>query len=83
MIYLAKMFIIFSECSAESMQGYDTSLIYLNWMQVYQLTIDTILFYQSSATKCFIILKKSLNLITFSYATVLKHSYKNHIQYMH
>jgi hypothetical protein len=29
------MFIIFSECSAESMQGYDTSLIYLNWMQVY------------------------------------------------
>jgi hypothetical protein len=45
MIYLAKMFIIFSECSAESMQGYDTSLIYLNWMQVYQLAIDTILFY--------------------------------------
>jgi len=29
MIYLVKMFIIFSECSAESMQGYDTSLIYL------------------------------------------------------
>ena len=45
MIYLAKMFIIFSECSAESMQGYDTSLIYLNWIQVYQLAIDTILFY--------------------------------------
>jgi hypothetical protein len=40
MIYLiAKIFIIFSECSAESMQGYDTSLIYLNWMQVYQLAI--------------------------------------------
>jgi hypothetical protein len=40
MIYLiAKMLIIFSECSAESMQGYDTSLIYLNWMQVYQLVI--------------------------------------------
>ena len=57
MIYLAKMFIIFSECSAESMQEYDTSLIYLNWMQVYQLAIDTILFYQSSATKFIIILK--------------------------
>ena len=57
MIYLAKMFIIFSECSAESMQGYDASLIYLNRMQVYQLTIDTILFYQSSATKFIIILK--------------------------
>jgi hypothetical protein len=26
MIYLAKMFIIFSECSAESMQGYDNIL---------------------------------------------------------
>ena len=36
---------------------HDTSLIYLNWMQVYQLTIDTILFYQSSATKFIIILK--------------------------
>ena len=58
MIYLiAKMFIIFSECSAESMQGYKTSLVYLNWMQVYQLAIDTILFYQSSATKFIIILK--------------------------
>jgi hypothetical protein len=29
MIYLVKMFIICSEFSAESMQGYDTSLIYL------------------------------------------------------
>jgi hypothetical protein len=57
MIYLVKMFIIFSKCSAESMQGYDTSLIYLNWMQVYQLAIDTILFYQNSATKFIIILK--------------------------
>jgi hypothetical protein len=45
MIYLAKMFIICSEFSAESMQGYDTSLIYLNWIQVYQLAIDAILFY--------------------------------------
>jgi hypothetical protein len=27
------------------MQGYDTSLIYFNWIQVYQLVIDTILFY--------------------------------------
>ena len=44
MIYLVKMFIICSEFSAESMQGYDTSLIYLNWIQVYQLAIDTILF---------------------------------------
>jgi hypothetical protein len=43
MIYLVKMFIICSEFSAESMQGYDTSLIYLNWIQVYQLAIDTIL----------------------------------------
>jgi len=51
------IFIIFSECWAESMQGYDTSLIYFNWMQVYQLAIDTILFYQSSATKFIIILK--------------------------
>ena len=45
MIYLVKMFIICSEFSAESMQGYDTSLIYLNWIQVYQLAIDTIMFY--------------------------------------
>jgi hypothetical protein len=57
MIYLVKMFIIFLECSAESIQGYDTSLIYLNWMHVYQLAIDTILFYKSSATKFIIILK--------------------------
>ena len=57
MIYLVKMFIIFSECSAEAMQGYDTFLIYLNWMQVYQLAIDTILFYQSSAAQFIIILK--------------------------
>jgi hypothetical protein len=28
-----------------SMQRYDTSLIHLNWMQVYQLAIDAILFY--------------------------------------
>jgi hypothetical protein len=34
-LYLVKMFIICSEFSAESMQGYDTSLIYLNWMQVW------------------------------------------------
>jgi hypothetical protein len=57
MIYIVKMFIIFSECSTESMQGYGTSLIHLNWMQVYQLAIDNILFYQSSATKFIIILK--------------------------
>jgi hypothetical protein len=45
MIYLVKMFIICSEFSAESMQGYDTSLIYLNWIQVYQLAIDISLIY--------------------------------------
>ena len=45
MIYLVKMLIICSEFSAESMQGYDTSLIYFNWIQVYQLSIDTILYY--------------------------------------
>ena len=56
MIYLAKMFIIFSECSAESMQGYDTSLIYLSWMQVYQLTIDTILFYDIQIKKIVLLL---------------------------
>jgi hypothetical protein len=37
MIYLVKMYIICSEFSAESMQGYDTSLIHLNWMQVHFL----------------------------------------------
>jgi hypothetical protein len=47
MIYLVEIFIICSEFSAESMQGYDTSLIYLNWIQVYQLAIDTILFYDN------------------------------------
>ena len=52
MIYLVKMFIICSEFSAESMQGYDTSLIYLNWIQVYQLAIDTILFYRSKKLFC-------------------------------
>jgi len=51
MIYLVKMFIICSEFSAESMQGYDTSLIHLNWMQVYQLAIDTILFYDIQVNK--------------------------------
>jgi hypothetical protein len=51
MIYLVKMFIICSEFSAESMQGYDTSLIYLNWIQVYQLAIDTILFYDIQVRK--------------------------------
>ena len=51
MIYLVKMFIIFSEFSAESMQGYDTSLIYFNWLQVYQLAIDTILFYDIQVKK--------------------------------
>jgi hypothetical protein len=33
------------------MQGYDTSLIYLNWIQVYQLAIDTILFYDIQVNK--------------------------------
>ena len=56
MIYLVKMFIIFSKCSAESMQGYDTSLIYLNWMQVYQLTIDTIQFYDIHVKKIILVL---------------------------
>jgi hypothetical protein len=56
MIYLVKMFIIFSEFSAESMQGYDTSLIYLNWTQVYQLAIDTILFYDKQVKKIVLLL---------------------------
>ena len=53
MIYLVKMFIICPEFSAESMQGYDTSLICLNWIQVYQLAIDTILFYDIQVKKLF------------------------------
>ena len=53
MIYLVKMFITCSEFLAESMQGYDTSLIHLNWMQVYQLAIDTILFYDIQVKKMF------------------------------
>jgi len=56
MIYLVKMSIICSEFSAESMQGYDTSLIYLNWMQVYQLAIDTILFYDIQVKKIILLL---------------------------
>jgi hypothetical protein len=56
MINLVKMFIICSEFSAESMQGYDTSLIYLNWMQVYQLAIDTILFYDKQINKIILLL---------------------------
>ena len=39
-----------------SIQRYDTSLIYLNWMQVYQLTIDTILFYDIQVNKIMLIL---------------------------
>jgi hypothetical protein len=54
--YLVKMFIICSEFSAESMQGYDTSLLYLNWIQVYQLTIDTILFYDIQVKKIILLL---------------------------
>jgi hypothetical protein len=50
------MFIICSEFSAESMQGYDTSLIYLNWIQVYQLAIDTILFYDIQVKKNILLL---------------------------
>ena len=44
--------------SAESMQGYDTSrsLIYLNWIQVYQLAIDTILFYDIQVKKIVLLL---------------------------
>ena len=42
---------ICSEFSAEYMQGYDTSLIYCNWIQVYQLAIDTILFYDIPVKK--------------------------------
>jgi hypothetical protein len=56
MIYLVNMFIIWSECSAESMQGYDTSLIYFNWIQVYQLAIDTILFYDIHVKKIVLLL---------------------------
>ena len=56
MIYLVKMFIICSEFSAESMQGYDISLIHSNWMQVYQLAIDTILFYDIQVNKIILIL---------------------------
>ena len=54
--YLVKMFILGSEFSAESMQGYDTSLIYLNWIQVYQLAIDTILFYDIQVKKIVLLL---------------------------
>jgi hypothetical protein len=53
MIYLVKMFIICSEFSAESIQGYDTSLIYFNWIQMYQLAIDTILFYDIQVKNLF------------------------------
>ena len=44
--------------SAESMQRYDTSrsLIYLNWIQVYQLAIDTILFYDIQVKKNILLL---------------------------
>ena len=56
MIYLVKMFIVCSEFSAESMQGYATSLIHLNWMQVYQLAIDTILFYDIQVNKIMLLL---------------------------
>ena len=56
MIYLGKMFIICSEFSAESMQRYDTSLIYFNWIQVYQLAIDTILFYDIQVKKFVLLL---------------------------
>ena len=56
MIYLVNMFIICSEFSAESMQGYDTSLIYFNWIQVYQLAIDTILFYDIQVKRIVLLL---------------------------
>ena len=56
MIYLVKMFITCSEFLAESLQGYDTSLILLNWMQVYQLAIDTILFYDIQVNKIILLL---------------------------
>jgi hypothetical protein len=58
MIYLVKMFIVCSKFSAESMQGYDTFLIHLNWMQVqvYQLAIDNILFYDIQVNKIILLL---------------------------
>jgi hypothetical protein len=62
LIYLVKMFILCSEFSAESMQGYDTSLIYLNWIQVYQLAIDTILFYDIQVNKIVLLLLTYLSL---------------------
>ena len=39
-----------------SIPRYDTSLIYLNWMQVYQLAINTILFYDIQVNKIMLIL---------------------------
>ena len=71
MIYLVKMFIICSEFSAESMQGYDTSLIHLNWMQVYQLAIDTILFYDIQINKIILLLLTYL-LIVYIVVLALK-----------
>ena len=56
MIYLVNMFIICSEFSAESLPGYDTSLIYFNWIQIYQLAIDTILFYDIQVKKIVLLL---------------------------
>ena len=50
------MFIIYSEFSAEPTQGNDTSLIYLNWMQVYQLAIDIILFYDIQVNEIILLL---------------------------
>ena len=71
MIYLVNMFIICSEFSAESMQGYDTSLIYFNWIQVYQLAIDTILFYDIQINKIILLLLTYL-LIVYIVVLALK-----------
>jgi hypothetical protein len=40
-----------SNTEKSSIQRYDTSLINLNWIQVYQLAIDTLLFYDMQVNK--------------------------------
>ena len=50
------MFIIYLEFLAEPTQENDTSLIYLNWMQLYQLAIDTILFYDIQVNEIILLL---------------------------
>jgi hypothetical protein len=48
------------------MQGYDTSLIYLNWIQVYQLAIDTILFYDIQVKEIILLLLTYMYLLIVS-----------------